>query len=149
MVNTFGKMFERIIKRRLETHLRETPEGLSDNQFGFRRGRSAIDAIEKVLSIVNSNESKPWRRRDLCALVSIDVANAFNTVPWDKIGDALISKNTPTYLVRTLRDYLRKRLLLTDVGGINVTLYPKVRLLGQSYEIYSMTTSYSNRYQME
>jgi len=109
------------MKRRLETHLTEIPEGLSENQFGFRRGRSAIDAVEKVLSIVNSNESRPWRRRDLCAIVSIDVANAFNTVPWDKIGDALISKNTPTYLIRIIRDYLRERLLLTGVGGINVT----------------------------
>jgi len=121
MVNMFGKMFERVIKRRLETHLAGIPEGLSDNQFGFRRGRSAIDAMEKLLTIVNLNESRPWRRRDLCALVSIDVANAFNTVPWDKIGDALISRNTPTYLTRTIRDYLRDRLLLTDVGGINVT----------------------------
>lgn len=94
MVNTIGKLFERLVKRRLETHLLKIPEGLSKNQFGFRRGRSTIDAIEKVLTIVNHNEAKPWRRKKLRALVSIYVVNAFNTVPWDKIGDALRRKHT-------------------------------------------------------
>uniref|UniRef100_A0A2S2NQQ6 Reverse transcriptase domain-containing protein n=1 Tax=Schizaphis graminum TaxID=13262 RepID=A0A2S2NQQ6_SCHGA len=121
MVNTIGKLFERVIKRRLEAHLLRNPEGLSGNQFGFRRGRSTIDAIEKLLDTVNRNEAKPWRRRELCALVSIDVANAFNTVPWEKIGDALMRKNTPSHLVRLLRDYLRERLLQTDAGDIEVT----------------------------
>lgn len=121
MVNTIGKLFERVVKRRLETHLSRNPEGPSGNQFGFRRGRSTIDAIEKALDIVNRNEAKPWRRRELCALVSIDVANAFNTVPWDKIGDALTRKNTPAYLVRLLRDYFREKLIQTDAGDIEVT----------------------------
>lgn len=121
MVNTIGKLLERIVKRRLETHLTRNAEEISDNHFGFRKGRSTIDAIEKVLDIVNRNEAKPWRRRELCALVSIDVANAFNTVPWDKIGDALIRKNTPTYLVRLLRDYFRERLLQTDAGDKEVS----------------------------
>lgn len=121
MVNTIGKLFERIVKRRLEVHLSNNRDGLSVNQFGFRRGRSTIDAIGKVLDIVNRNEVKPWRHRQLCALVSIDVANAFNTVPWEKIGEALMRKNTPSYLVRLLRDYFRERRLQTDCGVIEVT----------------------------
>jgi hypothetical protein len=56
-----------------------------ENQYGFRRGKSTMDAIEKVLAIINPINSVPWRRRELCALMSIDVANAFNTTPWEKI----------------------------------------------------------------
>jgi hypothetical protein len=77
--------------------------------------------LKKVLAIVNRNEFRPWRRRNLCALVSIDVANAFYTVPRDRIRDALINKNTPTYLIKILRDYRREKLLQTDIGSINVT----------------------------
>jgi hypothetical protein len=33
----------------------------------------------------------------------------------------LKNNNTPTYLIRILRDYLRERLLQTDIGGKNVT----------------------------
>lgn len=51
MVNTIGKMYERVLKRRPETHL--LLDGLSKNQLGFRRGKSTIDAIEKVLEVVN------------------------------------------------------------------------------------------------
>jgi len=119
MFNTIGKMFERVLKRRLEAHL--GLEGLSENQYSFRRGKSTMDAIEKVLAIVNHINSVPWRRRELCALVSIDVANAFNTVPWEKIGEALRRKNVPFYLIRILRDYLRERRLQTDAGNIDVT----------------------------
>jgi len=102
MVNTIGKMFERILKRRLEAHL--GLEGLSENQYGFRRGKSTMDAIEKMLVIVNRINSVPWRRRGLCAMVSIDVANAFNTAPWEKIGEALRKKDVPFYLIKILRD---------------------------------------------
>lgn len=119
MVNSIGKMFERILKRRLEAHL--GLEGLLENQYGFRRGKSTMDAIEKVLAAVNRINSVPWRRRELCVLVSIDVANAFNTAPWEKIGEALNKKDVPFYLIRILRDYLRERRLQTDVGVINVT----------------------------
>lgn len=79
MVNTFVKMFERVLKRRLVAHI--GLEGLSEDQYGFRRGKSTMDAIEKVLAIVNHINPVPWRRRELCAFVSIDVTNAFNTVP--------------------------------------------------------------------
>ncbi|CAB0042909.1 unnamed protein product [Trichogramma brassicae] len=41
-------MLERIICDRLQVFT-ESPSGLSDQQFGFRRGRSTIDAIEKVV----------------------------------------------------------------------------------------------------
>jgi len=70
MVNTIGKMFERVLKRRLETHL--GLEGLSEYQYGFRKGKSTMDAIEKVLAIVNHINSVPWRRRELRMCSSVN-----------------------------------------------------------------------------
>ncbi|CAI6351686.1 unnamed protein product [Macrosiphum euphorbiae] len=55
------------------------------------------------------------------AMVSIDVANAFNTAPWEKIGEALRQKDVPFYLIKILRDYLRERRLQTDAGNVDVT----------------------------
>ncbi|CAB0039636.1 unnamed protein product, partial [Trichogramma brassicae] len=49
MLDTAGKLLERIIADRLEAFT-EGPAGLADSQFGFRKGRSTIDAIQKVLS---------------------------------------------------------------------------------------------------
>ncbi|CAB0043767.1 unnamed protein product [Trichogramma brassicae] len=47
MLDTAGKILERIICRRLEVYT-EAPGGLSEHQHGFRIGRSTIDAIESV-----------------------------------------------------------------------------------------------------
>ncbi|CAB0032527.1 unnamed protein product [Trichogramma brassicae] len=49
MLDTAGKILERIIAGRLETHT-EGPAGLADSQYGFRKGRSTVDAIQAVLS---------------------------------------------------------------------------------------------------
>lgn len=96
-------------------------DGLSENQLGFRKGNSTMDAIEKVLDLVNRTAAVPLRRRKLCAIVSIDVANAFNSMPWGWIGEAKRQNNIPFYLIRMIRDYLRERRLHTDVGSIIIT----------------------------
>ena len=49
MIDSAGKLWDRTICRRLEVFLEE--EGLSDRQFGFRKARSTIDAIEMVMTI--------------------------------------------------------------------------------------------------
>lgn len=52
------------------------------------------------------------RARNLCALVTLDVRNAFNTAPWLRIDRALRKKGVPLYLVRILRSYLLEQTLL-------------------------------------
>jgi hypothetical protein len=43
------------------------------------------------------------------AMVSLDVTNAFNTIPWDGIMEALERFKVPPYLVRLIRSYLNDR----------------------------------------
>jgi len=121
LINTVAKLFERVIKRRLEAHLDAAPEGLSCHQYGFRKGRSTLDALEAVSGIVQRAGSGALAGRDLCALVAIDVANAFNTAPWRKIEEALCRKKVPGYLTNIVRSYLNDRQLLTDAGNMAVT----------------------------
>jgi len=42
-------------------------------------------------------------------MLTLDVKNAFNSAPWDKILDALRRKSTPRYLLNILGQYLRDR----------------------------------------
>lgn len=51
MLDTTGKLFERIICNRIEEYYTTSQNGLSSNQFGFRRGRLTIDAINKVMEV--------------------------------------------------------------------------------------------------
>ncbi|CAB0032732.1 unnamed protein product [Trichogramma brassicae] len=62
MLDTAGKVLERIICDRLEAFT-ERPGGLSERQYGFRKGRSTIDAIEDVVSTAREAiADKRWYR---------------------------------------------------------------------------------------
>lgn len=72
LLNMVGKLFERIIKQRLEKHLEDT-NGLSDKQYGFRMRRSTVDAIRKMMEIVDISSTGPLYKRQLCAVVALNV----------------------------------------------------------------------------
>lgn len=111
LINTIGKLFERVIKNWLVDHLEQTNR-ISHRQFGFTKGRSTIDAINSAIDIVNKAGIGPLYKRELCAMVSLDVANAFNSASWVRIEEALAKKRVPPYLIRVLRSYLSDRKLI-------------------------------------
>ncbi|CAB0039247.1 unnamed protein product [Trichogramma brassicae] len=78
MLDTAGKILERIICRRLEGYT-EAPDGLSDHQHGFRRGRSTVNAIESVTTAAREAVGGARGSRKYCAVVTLDVRNAFNS----------------------------------------------------------------------
>lgn len=48
-----GKVFERLLLNRLESHILNVG-ALSDSQYGFRRSRSTMGAIEEVLRLAQA-----------------------------------------------------------------------------------------------
>ncbi|CAB0036639.1 unnamed protein product, partial [Trichogramma brassicae] len=120
MLDTAGKILERIICDRLEAFT-ERPGGLSERQYGFRKGRSTIDAIEDVISTArNAVAGRRWFRgtKKYCAVVTLDVRNAFNSARWDIILAALHRLLVPDYLLRIIASYFSARVLdfTTDDG---------------------------------
>lgn len=113
LLNTVGKFFERIIKTRLEKWLEEHGD-LNDRQYGFRKGRSTVDAIKRVTDVVDKVGSGPLYRRRLCAVVALDVANAFNTAKWPKIIRSLQDKGVPPYLISIVQSYLSNRSVIYE-----------------------------------
>ncbi|KAL4100909.1 hypothetical protein QTP88_020934 [Uroleucon formosanum] len=111
LLNTVEKFFERIIKVRIEENLIGETE-LSERQFGFRKGRSTTDALEAVMGVVNKAASGPLRKRELCTVVTLDVANAFNTARSDEIKKAVSRKGMPDYLIGIIGSYLNERSLI-------------------------------------
>ncbi|KAL7304667.1 hypothetical protein TKK_0002913 [Trichogramma kaykai] len=121
MLDTVGKILERIMVGRLEAHT-EGPAGLADSQFGFRKRLSTVDAIQTVLSTARSAISgKRWHQgtKKYCTIITSDVKNAFNSARWDKILTALSQMEVPAYLQRMVSNYSRGRVLefTTDDGA--------------------------------
>ena len=114
MLNSSGKTLERFIFNRIEA---ATGHFLADNQYGFRKGRSIIDAINQVVSKGNEAISgKRWKggNKKYCLPLTLDMTNAFNSVRWKNICQALDKLDVPAYLKIMIKSYLTNRLLVYD-----------------------------------
>ena len=108
LLDTMGKLLEELILQRLQTLLVEE-NGLSENQFGFRKGRSTMDAIQAVVNIATNARKGTGKRKGFCTLINIDIRNAFNTARWSICIKAMMRKKVPDYLLRMIDDYLSDR----------------------------------------
>lgn len=104
LLSTVGKLFERLIRDRLEREL-EQKGGLSDRQFGFRKGRSAVQAINMVVDSARDSRSR-W-----FVMIALDVKNAFNTATWSKIIGQLRDRGISPYLVNLIESYFSNRVI--------------------------------------
>ncbi|XP_073821380.1 uncharacterized protein [Musca autumnalis] len=57
MLNTAGKLYERLLKQRIEEAIR-LKGGLSERQHGFRPGKSTIGAIQEVVDVFNAAQQR-------------------------------------------------------------------------------------------
>jgi len=127
LLNVMGKLLERLLLARLEA---EAPEP-SDKQYGFRKGRSTVHAIKKVLEIGKQAARGAYQVRKICCLITLDIKNAFNSAPWRKIAKALKKRNTPPYLIRIIKSYLNNRWVLINDQKVRVTCgVPQGSVLG-------------------
>ena len=74
-----------------------------------------MDAVLRVRALAESATT----RGGVALAVSLDIANAFNTLPWVCIRAALSYHRVPPYLRRIVADYLRDR-WITYVGRYGV-----------------------------
>lgn len=106
LLDDMGKSLERlIIERMRKEEINNGFTALAKHQYGFRRGRSTIDALQLVKSTVES----AIERKDYAIAISLDIKNAFNTIPWQVIERALVKKRYSKYIRRVISGYLSER----------------------------------------
>lgn len=105
LIDEVGKVFEHILVDRMQRHLADTGPDLSPAQYGFRKGHSTIDAIKMVHTITTEVLSNGG----VAIAVSLDIVNAFNSLPWTAIHDAMDWHGFPAYLRDLIRSYLSDR----------------------------------------
>lgn len=103
IISCLAKILEHIMKDKLLAALEKCD--LAPNQFGFRRGRSTIDAMQVVMS----HCQKARRGRRHCLLTMLDVKNAFNSLKWSSVVKCMKDRGFPTGLVNLIADYLDNR----------------------------------------
>lgn len=116
------KLYERMVLQGLEAELSEI-EGLSIRQFGFRKGMGTTKVVSRVLELVE--EGKMYRGGKTCAVISLDVANAFNKALWPAIDETVRKKGFSRLMMRTLRSYMtcREIQVATAEGTVSLGVY--------------------------
>lgn len=116
MLDTAGKLLERLIKPRLEDAIR-IGGGLSERQHGFRPGKSTIGALKNVVDVVIDAQQKSLFTRPVVLLATLDIKNAFNSLRWIDVLQALERNfKVPGYLMKMIRNYLKDRVLIYNTS---------------------------------
>ena len=93
LLDTMGKLLEDLI---LQRHMQDNCS-LSENQFGFRKGRSTIDVIQAVVDIAMEAERGAGKQNVFCALINIEIGNTFNPAKWKICVESMMRKKVPDY----------------------------------------------------
>lgn len=125
LLDDIGKCLKKVIVDRIEDWMEYmVGKGLafasiSKNQYGFRKNKSTIDALSRVKEIVEEAR----KNNETTVMVSLDIENAFNSIPWIEIRRMLKRKIVPVYLIRILNSYFKDRFVeYIDRDGIkNIT----------------------------
>jgi len=101
----FGKMLERILVERMWDWMQEHEAKLHPSQFGFCKQRSTTDAIVELKEFIEFAH----KEGATVIAISIDIQNAFNSLQWTEIVDALKEKEFPIYIQKIMYNYLSQR----------------------------------------
>ncbi|GIY78210.1 reverse transcriptase domain-containing protein [Caerostris darwini] len=106
LLSTWGKLYDTIIVDRLIYHL-EMANYFSPNQFGFRRKKSTVSAIENIKRYVSQAD----KEGQVTCLISLDIANAFNSVNWNLLKEKVLNLPIPYYNKNKIFDFLKDRFI--------------------------------------
>lgn len=88
MLDCTGKLFEKLLTAKLREYL-TTSRNTTENQYGFKSGRSTIDAMSRVKTIFQNANGKGQGRNLFVGMLTLDVKNAFNSASSVGIRSAL------------------------------------------------------------
>lgn len=108
-----SKIFEKCLARQLVTFF-ETENLFSENQFGFRKGRSTVMGILDLLSgILDGFDSLEYS-----TVLSCDLSKAFDCVDHNILLEKLSYYNLNRSGIELLRSYLESRIQCVRLNGV-------------------------------
>jgi hypothetical protein len=106
-----GKVMERMLKNRIESVVETL---YHDRQYGFRKGRGAEDAINKVYNLIKNSDAK------YVVGIFIDIKGAFDTVWWPAVIQELKVLQVPNNLIRIIKSYFKERTVYYRTNTVTV-----------------------------
>ncbi|XP_076660075.1 uncharacterized protein LOC143363362 [Halictus rubicundus] len=122
IIDAMAKLLEYILKIRMLKELGEEP--FNQNQFGFCKGKSTLQPMEKIREAANEASTK----QRYAAMIALDVRNAFNTLSWEAIIAEMKRRNLPEYMVSVTKNYLRGRIVTYQAEEVPISIDMQMRV---------------------
>jgi Reverse transcriptase (RNA-dependent DNA polymerase)/Endonuclease-reverse transcriptase len=123
LISCLAKVYEALVRNRIMKEL-EDGNKLSPKQFGFRKGRSTVHALDYIINAAKSDST--W-----VLMILLDIKNAFNSANWDRILEAMREKEISSYLINIIESYLDQRQIVTGKVKKDITAgVPQGSVLG-------------------
>lgn len=116
LLDNLGKLLEHMIATRIKVDMEEGQYKLSGRQYGFRKGMATTHAIQRICNVAKDEMNKTLKTRQFCAIVTLDVKNAFNTASWKHIMCEVRRRRLPQWILCMVGSYLSERKLEVDEG---------------------------------
>lgn len=110
----FSKVFESILRAQLCDYL-ESNGLLSTMQYGFRAGRSTVDAVSQVVT----NVYECFQNRGYAGVTLCDLSKAFDTVDHRTLIAKLSFYGVKDVALELMRSYLTGRVQTVSVNGLS------------------------------
>ena len=108
-----GKIMEKLIHNQLINHI-DNLQWLSELQFGFRKGKSTLQAIHTLTEVVNSG----FNKSQITAAVYVDFKKAFDCVQYPQLLNKIEELDISNQAFAWIKDYLTNRKQRTLANGI-------------------------------
>ena len=112
LLNCIGEVLERVVGGMLEDRLRG-PGLIDPGQFGSLRGRSAVDAVASLVTMVE----EAWDDKKIAGAICMDVKAAFPNVKADELAARLEEGGVEPCLVAWVRDFMAERSVTLCING--------------------------------
>ena len=131
LLDSAAKVLEMILKERLEKEI-ELKGGLNVRQYGFRKGLSTINPLQRVVNAIEDRKKISATNREKLLLVTLDVKNAFNSARWSTILDELkMHWRVSAYLMENIKSYFTDRSVIAADMLVEVEMgVPQGSVLG-------------------
>ena len=108
MISTIIKTYENVIYNRLQYALSNDDSNSFDtyteNKYADRKNNGVQDAFREFNDVLEQyRDVNPEKEADELAVVSIDLALAFDTIEWSYIFKTLIKMNMPTPIIESIK----------------------------------------------
>jgi len=106
---TFSKIFEKVLLDQINGYLRQY-HIISEQQFGFRHGKSTEQLLHLLYNSICSNLNKGF----LSIVISLDMSKAFDTLDHLKLIEKLERIGFSKSALNLILSYLRNRIVITS-----------------------------------